>query len=77
MQRPRRAVLPFLVACGLAAVAAFAALPASADHAQTDGGRIVAFDHRTGNDWWWKSSFPARTRAPLLASRHRHNSWWK
>lgn len=49
VQRPSRA-LAFALALG--ACAAALALPTAADHAQAAGGRLVSFDHRTGNAWW-------------------------
>jgi VCBS repeat protein len=28
------------------------AMPAAANHVQTESGRVIAFDHVTGNEWW-------------------------
>jgi hypothetical protein len=31
---------------------AFVSLPASANHVQVEQGKVIVFDHRTGNEWW-------------------------
>lgn len=37
----------------LTCVAVFMLLPvANANHVQTESGRVIVFDHRTGNEWW-------------------------
>ena len=43
-----RARLTVLAAAALVAMA----LPTAANHVQTESGRIIVFDHVTGNEWW-------------------------
>jgi hypothetical protein len=45
IMRPAAAIA-FLLAASLLAI------PAAANHPQNDSGKAVAFDHRTGNEWW-------------------------
>jgi hypothetical protein len=71
------------LASGIAGILALLAVaaPVTANHAQTDAGRVIVFDHAGGNEWWVEAQLAGQDGGQVaslwVAEYPASSSMWK